>query len=345
MNLIWLDAKYLSQISFRLEGFKRKGNNTFNFKCPLCGDSKTNKKKARGYVYPSKGKLWFNCFNCNAVGYDVPKLIKHLDHNMYNEYILEMLKETGGNKTRTIQKEETNFTTSNFTDLNRHLTKLKKISSFDANSLVKKFITNRHIPNSYHHKLYFCKEFKTWTNTIIPNKFESITLDEPRLIIPFFDEEGQLFGYQGRAFKKDAELRYITIMIDESKLKLFGLDTVNKDKHIYVLEGPIDSMFVKNSIASCGSDITTNLNYISSDKSKFTIVYDNERRSKDAIKKMEKAIDHGFTVCIWPESIKQKDINDMYLNGYSQKKILDIINENSYNGLLAKARLSEWKRT
>jgi hypothetical protein len=227
------------------------------------------------------------------------------------------------------------------------LKQLKKISSFSPESIVKQYVEKRKIPSEYHYKLFFCKEFKSWVNSFIPDKFdtESLTREEPRLIIPFLDKENNMFGFQGRSFKKNATLRYITIMLDENKPKLFGLDTVDSNKDIYVVEGPIDSMFLPNAIASAGSDITSNLSFVTQDMSKFIIVYDNEPRNRDINKKIDRAIDAGYRVCIWPDSLELKDINDMYMAGMSLQKIVDLIQENTYTGLEAKLKFAMWKKS
>jgi len=346
--MLWLDTKYISLLSFRLRNFKRKGNDQWNFSCPFCGDSKTNKHKARGFIFERKGRLRYYCHNCNVPGVDVPKLVKHLDPMMYDEYVKEKL------MADPIKREKTDVEL--FADKMKPpvfmksspLKHLKKISLFQPSSAVKVWIDARMIPPESHYRLFFCKEFKHWVNDYcIPNKFDedSLTRDEPRLVIPFLDEEGNLFGVQGRSFKKDANVRYITIIMDDSKPKVFGLDKINlKLPHIYVVEGPLDSLFLPNCVASCGSDLTTNLHRIVDDKSKFIVVYDNEPRNEEIVKKIEKAITAGYNVCIWPDSMAEKDINDMVLAGYTPAKVVDIINENVYSGLKAKLRFSEWKR-
>ena len=87
----WLEHKYISLVSARLRNYKRKSSGLYNFSCPICGDSATNQRKARGYVYDSKGKMLYHCHNC-GVTTDVPKLIKILDQNLYNEMMMEKLK-------------------------------------------------------------------------------------------------------------------------------------------------------------------------------------------------------------------------------------------------------------
>lgn len=343
----WLDAKYISLISFRLRNYKRKGSG-WNFSCPYCGDSKTNKLKARGYIYERKGKYRYFCHNCGVTGIDVPKLVKHIDQSLYDEYVKEKLLANSHDKEKSEISEFVDKMKPPVFVTGSPLKHLKKISQFKPQSAVKQWVDNRKLPADSHYRLFFCKEFKHWVNEYcIPDKFdeEGLKYDEPRLIIPFIDQEGNLFGFQGRSFRKNANIRYITIMLDPNKPKLFGLDKVDVSlPHIYVTEGPIDSLFLPNCIASCGSDLITNLPYITNDKSKFIVVYDNEPRSKEIVSKVEKAIQQGYSVCIWPDNIEQKDINDMILAGITGSKIVDIINENTYNGLTALLHFNQWKK-
>ena len=351
MNLVWLDQKYLSMLSFRLRNFKRKGNNQWNFSCPFCGDSQKDTRKARGYVYENKGRLRFYCHNCNVPGIDIPKLLKHEDMGLFDEYIKEKLVATAEDRPEREKSDVELFAEKMKPPVfvkGSPLKHLKKISLFKPSSAVKLWVDGRRLPADSHYRLFFCKEFKHWVNEhCIPSKFneDSLTRDEPRLIIPFIDREGNLFGFQGRSFKKEAKVRYITIMLDEQKPKIFGLDKLDLSQTpIYVVEGPLDSLFLPNCIASAGSDLITNLYTLGLDRSVFTIVYDNEPRNKEIVKKYEKAIHQDYNVCIWPEDIEHKDINDMILAGVSQQKIVDIINENTYTGLEAKLKFQQWKK-
>ena len=344
----WLDAKYLGMVSHRLRNFKRKGTDKWNFSCPFCGDSQKNKYKARGYVYEQKGKLRYTCHNCNIPGIDVPKLVKHVDPFLHQEYLRENLIEKG----RTRQKTEVEI----FADKMKApvfvktspLKHLKKISAFKPESYVKQYVEKRLLPHDSHYRLFYAKRFMQWVNEkCIPSKFsdDDLKYDEPRLIIPFIDPEGNVFGFQGRSFNPKSNLRYITIMLDETMPKIFGWDKVDvRLPHIYVLEGPLDSLFIPNAVATAGGELTTVLPAVEPDQSKFVIVYDNEPRNKHTVKKMETAIDRGYTVCIWPDSITEKDINNMVLSGLEPKKVVDIINENVYSGLQAKLRFQQWKK-
>ena len=343
MSHQWLESKYISLLSNRLRNFKRKGNDQWNFSCPVCGDSKTNKHKARGYVYPSKGKLVYHCHNCN-VTMGAPKFVKYVDPVLYDEFIREKVAIDPVEKPK---NEITEFVEKmqppKFVK-DGPLKGLKKVSALSQDHPVKIYVQRRMIPSNQHYKLYIVKHFKKWVNTFMPGKFESEDNDEPRLIIPFLDQDKNLFGFQGRSLLKGSKIRYITIITDKEKPKLFGLDAFDPSKPAYVVEGPIDSMFLPNGLASAGGDIITDLPRVSENKDQFTIVYDNEPRNKDIVRNIEKAIDNGYKVCLWPDSVKQKDINDMVLAGQSPAKIVDIINNNTYKGLEAKLELATWKK-
>ena len=132
--------------------------------------------------------------------------------------------------------------------------------------------------------------------------------------------------------------------ISDENSKFFGIDNVNEDKKIYVVEGPIDSMFIENAVATADSNLESITDVL--DKSKVVLVFDNEPRNKEIMKKMEHAIDNHFNVVIWPEWIVEKDINEMVLNGgFSPDEIQDFISKNTFVNLRAKMEFINWKKT
>ena len=337
----WLAHKYIGIISTRLEKFKRKGPNLYNFRCPVCGDSESHQNKARGYIYQKDGKMLFHCHNCNAT-MGIPNFIKMLDVNLYNEYQLEKLADKKTPEQDDYEKfvekmRKPVYMTSG------PLKGLKKVSQLSPFDPIKKFVVERKIPNVYHAKLFACPNFKHFTNNLVPNKFsaESLAKDETRLLIPFLDGNKSLHAFQGRALGS-SEVKYITIVLNESVPKLYGLDTVDRNRTVPVLEGPIDSMFVPNSIATAGGDLVSAVRDF--DKSRLVIVYDNEPRSAETVKKIDKSIMMGYNVCIWPENMEHKDINDMVISGLSSDFISHIIKTNTYRDLSAKLALQRWSK-
>jgi hypothetical protein len=213
---------------------------------------------------------------------------------------------------------------------------LKSIQDLPDDHPARQIVERRKLPVESLSDLYLCESFFKFTNSIIKGKFPFLDGDHPRLIIPFRDESGEVFAYQGRAFGNE-QPKYITIKIDADRDKIFGLDKVNKDKPILVVEGPLDSLFLDNCIAVAGADF-------SNMEGDLTVIYDNEPRNKEINKQIEKTIDQGKSVCLWPDNIEYKDINDMIIAGYSKKEIQDIITNNTFSGVAAKLRFADWRR-
>ena len=340
----WLESKYVGLLSTRLRNFKRKSNTLYNFSCPLCGDSEIKKSKARGYIYEKQGKSLFHCHNC-GITLSISKFIKTVDVNLYNEFVVEKIKENESPEKKEI-KEFVNKMKPPVFRKSGPFKNLQKISQLKPEDPVKKFIVNRKIPNPYHATLFKCPNFMHFTNELVPNKFSEDALknDETRIVIPFFDTNKNIFAYQGRSLSK-SDIKYITIVLDENVPKIYGLDRLEISKTYYVFEGPFDSMFIDNSIATGGGDIVAALASLKSPKENCVIVYDNEKRSKETVKKIDKAIVNGYNVCIWPQSFLWKDVNDAIMEGLTSEQIKDIIDSNTYKDLSAKLALQQWKLT
>jgi hypothetical protein len=336
----YIDSKYINLLSPQLENFKNKGNGVYNCRCPYCGDSQTNKSKARGYIFPKEGSFIYKCHNCGR-GASLNNFIKEVNPQLHKEYAMERF--SNGKSKRPVSKGRTG-TIKRFVKrpsyLKTPLGKLKKISQLAVDHPARKYVQKRQIPADKHFKLFYAPKFYAFAEQF-GYKFD-IKGDEPRLIIPFINKNGELMGFQGRAFGKTS-LRYITIKVDEDAPKIFGLDGIDRSKPVHIVEGPIDSMFLENCVAMGGADLTdASLNYIGTKDLVF--VMDNEPRSKEIINRIEKIIDMGYNVSLFPESISQKDINDMVLAGLDPIEIQVLISKNTVSGLAAKAKLSEWRK-
>jgi hypothetical protein len=94
---LYIDRKYISLVSTKLERFKQKSEFLWNFRCPICGDSHKNKLKTRGYFYRRKSDLYFQCHNCGT-SLSIGNFLKTIDRSLYREYQLERYKnENKGN--------------------------------------------------------------------------------------------------------------------------------------------------------------------------------------------------------------------------------------------------------
>ena len=337
----YIDTKYISLISHRLRNFTKKGDYLWNFSCPYCGDSQTNKRKARGFVYRTKNDLFYKCHNCSH-GTTLSKLIEYVDFSLHKEYVLERYKEGLTSSGQADKTPGASIKTPKF-DFKKPVFKkslgLQSFAQLDENHPAVNFLLKRNLPRDTWNDIYFCPKFFEFSNTFVQNKFPSLDGDHPRMIIPFRNKNGEIFAYQGRAFGKEKQ-KYITIILDKNHPKIFGLDRVDTSKIFHVVEGPIDSLFIQNAVAVAQSDLR-----IPDHKDKAVLIPDNEPRNAEVCKQIEKFIDEDYSVCIWPKGIKEKDINDMILSGITSAEIMGIIHSNTHKGLQAKTVFNSWKRT
>ena len=319
----YVDVKYINLISARFQKFKKIKNNLYNFRCPICGDSQKNKSKARGYLYQVKNNTNFKCHNC-GVNISFNNFLKQIDSVIYKQYTFEKFKDGKTGKNFTTDEPVFKFEAPKF----KPKLDLPKASS---NPDAKKYLESRKLNPD---KFYYTDQFKSWTNSL-KDVFDDTTKDEPRIIIPLF-YQNTLVGFQGRALGL-SKIKYITVMLNDDAPKIYGLDEIEKDKTVYITEGPFDSTFISNAIALCGAD---------GDVSKWGIgdcvwIYDNEPRNAEIHSRISRVIDRGEKVVIWPSFLREKDINDMILSGLNAQ---DVIESNTYSGLEAKLKFTTWKK-
>ena len=326
----FLDVKFIQLVSPRLTLFTRKKVDLYNFRCPYCGDSQKRKNKARGYLFKIKNNFTYKCHNC-GVGRSLANFLKDQDKHLYEQYIMEKFKEGKTGKGTATPSPKFDFKEPKFV---KRDTNLEKISSLNNSHPARVYLEQRGIEDLDY--FYYCPKFKEWTNKQ-KKTFDTLRQDSPRIIIPFKDKTGNLFGYQGRSLAPKAKLRYITIMLDEDQPKIFGLDRVNTDETIYIVEGPFDSTFIKNSVAMAGSDADIR----TFGWSDHIWIFDNEPRNREIVARISKVISRGDQVVIWPKNIQQKDINDMHLAGHD---VQTLVQSNVYQGLQATLKFNDWKK-
>lgn len=334
MSLI-IDRKFVSVVSTKLEKFRQKKDLLWNFRCVFCGDSKKNKTKARAYFYlPKKhSNLSFICHNCGS-GMSLGSFLKNFDNNLYRQYQMERFKEEShGNTPKpdfSLFKEQPVFTKSSLN--------IPTIESLDDNHSAKKYISRRKIPKSMWSNIYYADDFLKFCNDTFPEHGKNLIKEEPRIVIPFYNQKDELIGIQGRAILKN-NIRYITIKSSEDSIKIYGLNKVDFSKTIYVTEGIFDSMFLTNAIATMDASLYSVIQSLGYHD--YVMISDNEPRNKEVCKHISKSIKLGQKVCIWPSSIKEKDINDMVLAGHD---VLSIIQSNTYKDLTAELKFQTWKK-
>ena len=320
-----IDSKYIGLISSRLQKFKRVKANLYNFRCPICGDSQKHKNKARGYFYQVKTNTNYKCHNCGA-SLSFNNFLKQIDATLHKQYILEKFKEGhAGGRNFVVEEPKFDFTKPVF----KPKLDLPKASEVP---MAREYLVKRRLDPT---KFYFAQKFQEWTNKQ-KQTFDNIVRDECRIVIPLYDTNSELIGFQGRSLVPNS-IKYITVMLNDNKPKIYGLEKINEREPIFIVEGPFDSTFVENSIAMCGSDVDIRT-YNWSD---YIWVFDNEPRNREINSRISKVIDRGDKVVIWPQNIEEKDINDMVLGGHDVKSVLE---SNTFSGLKAKLKFNSWKK-
>ena len=318
-----IDSKFIGLLSSRLEKFKRVKSNLYNFRCPICGDSKKNKSKTRGYLYAVKANTNFKCHNCGA-SMSLNNFLKQVDPAIHKQYVLEKFKSGHTGRNFVIDEPDFKFDVPKF----KKKINLPKASE-NPNSAG--YLTARRLDPA---QFYYAEQFKKFVNTLKPT-FNDTRYDEERIIIPLYYEK-KLIGLQGRSVGPNP-VKYITVMLDDDAPKIYGLDKIRRDAPVYVTEGPFDSTFVRNSIAMCGADADVDKWGVSNP----VWIYDNEPRNREITNRISKTIDSGQLVVIWPNGIDDKDINDMVMSGLD---VQSVIESNTYSGLEAKLKFNTWKK-
>jgi len=356
---VYIDRKYLSFISAQLQQFKQKKEDLFNFRCPYCGDSKKNKLKARGYVYRKSNDYFFICHNCGK-STTFAKFLEQIDGTTYKQYILERYSagETGygtnvkkpdfqqlkGNAYARLQStlNESRGDSSQPKSMARTWRTFThySVKNLPEGHYAREYIKKRMIPVKYWDEILYIDKFKDFLDKEFPNHGKDEVPNDDRIVLFYTNEKGEITNVAGRALS-DTKIRYVTVKVTDEK-KLFGLHRLRKQDKVYVLEGQFDSYFVENSIASGDSNlggvaaIFPELNIV--------LVYDREPRNKDIVKQIERSIDKGYNVCLFPENVNGKDVNEMIQNGLTIDEIKTIIDSNTFSGLAAKLKFTHWKR-
>jgi hypothetical protein len=368
---IFHDVTYATRLNSRLPGFKSKGNNTFNFRCPLCGDSQKSTRKARGYLFPGTkqhgNSLFFKCYNCNE-SMPFEKFLARVDAALCQEYKMGRYTNPLANTIITTDSEEPKKASPNaLKDKWDFGSIFTKIENLPKEHYAYRYLVQRQIPRDIvKSELYFTPDFRHALEemathmdlSLSDNTISKMRINDARIIIPFTDLKGNIIGFQGRALDPNNTVRYITIKLDPYAPKVYGLSRLDTTKeNIYVFEGPFDSMFIPNSVAVMDSDLT-NVSALLPDvpREKFVLVFDNEPRNDAIVSNMRKAIKNKFRIVIFTpnpgvEYEKNKDINDVVVKGkITPSEVHNTLDTLTYStrsageAMIAEIHFNQWKK-
>jgi len=295
--------------SFILHGFYtyagdpsfNKYDGNYNACCPICREGSSWGKKKRLFYYPKTKS--FYCFNCNkswsALGW-----LSNVSGQSYDELLSE-------NSSEDFSKEIKNV------ELKKEL--ILPSLPYDSINIMDPIQQKYYKNNRYFAKaLDYIKERKL---DVAINKAKNYFISfndkvhKNRLIIPFYDTNNKIIFYQTRSIDK-TEPRYLGKMGHDKTI--FGIENIDPDfDYIFLFEGPIDSMFVKNGVAVCGLTLTKTqreqLNNFPFHKKIW--VLDNIYVSKDEETKQKvlRLLNDSEKVFKWP-NIKYKDFNEIAID-------------------------------
>lgn len=335
----YIDIKYVGILGQQLRNFKKKKNNLFNCSCPICGDSAKKKTKARGYFYIYENSMFYKCHNCHA-SMSLAFLLKTHFSSLYDLYSIERFSDCDERPKRISLTRPKQFceVQENKISLDEFAT---SILNLPEQHYAKQYVLGRKLPERTHSNIYFSEDFAKLIKDVFPKVDKNLAANDKRLIIPFYDKDKNIIAIQGRSLVFDSQLRYITIKANESESLLYGMERFDSSSDGYVVEGPIDSLFLSNCLATANSNLEHACQAV---KDSLTLIFDNEPKNKEIVSLMNKAIANKRSICIWPNNIQQKDINDMILSGIDSAQLTDIIKKRTFTGLNAMLEFNQWKK-
>jgi hypothetical protein len=278
------------------------------------------------------------------------KLIKHVDSSlamMYAKDCFDSLMHRRIVSRQFENKEKISKPEMDFSHFKYCFAGCKRISELSEDHPARTYVSNRKIPNEFWNVIYYTDSFDVIAKRFDP-KYENRIKKESRILFPIVTRNRRLHGVVGRCLPLDKNAkRYVTIRSSGFDGKLwYGLWRISKEsKKVTVVEGPIDSLFLNDSVAVLGlatADMQIPIELAEKD---LVFVLDNEPRNKEVVSKMRELIRNGMKVCVWPKNTEGKDINEMILRGLMSSEIQSIIDANTKRGLEALLAINEWSKT
>lgn len=287
--------------------FHKKNQNVYNAECPICKEGKSSGRLRRLYYFVDKE--YFYCHNCSrswnplgwvkeVTGLTLPEIIKRNKEKEDQSTQKHSLDAFIDNK----KKINTPAVIEDLPTSSIDITDPCQLAYYKKSSIVNKafeYCLKRHLLSACNscNKFYVSLEDKIHKN---------------RLIIPFFDNNKKIVSYQTRAINKDQFPRYLTKFGEKT---LFNINNINPSiPYIFIFEGPIDSMFVRNGVAIAALSPTQKQQQLLQSFIGYDLifVFDNDKNNKHTQKRIEKSIKEGKRIFIWPKEFTHfKDFNEI----------------------------------
>ena len=320
-----------------------KYNKSYNGCCPICKEGNSWGKKKRFYYIPDKELAY--CHNCGyskkALTFitEVTNKSLHEIINEVKEFDIEILPIEEPKEVKKVIDKSLPEDCINLSDISQ-------IEYYKDNAVVKtalQLIKDRKLDKGINKPKTFYLSLKD-------------VVHKNRLILPFYDENDDIIFYQSRGLtKKDLFERPKYLSKVGAERSLYGMQNINSNlDNVFIFEGPIDSYFVENGLATCGITERSDKMFTSLQKEQINklnlyekvYVLDNQYCDKAALSKSIILADNNEKVFIWPKELKRfKDFNDICVAGNKDKIKPEFILKNTHSGLKAKLLLTEIKNS
>lgn len=293
----------------------------FSIPCQYCDHLHSYTNVLKGSLYKTNKNNWaYNCWrstcSCHDNGKSAMEWLKDIDPFLFEECRKEIYEKTVKQDT---PKQNYKKIVNDKLKEQRQLEELEKERNLAAEKKATTYFRPLCIDSELSRKaIQYCESRK------IDKKYYenfSVAIDgkyKGRLIIPVFNRDGDVIFWQGRLLeKKDGEAKYLNPKLNRDSL-LFGIERMDIEKPVIVFEGPIDSLFVENGVATMGVSIPLNIRELLKELDRVFYVFDNDDAGRDMSVKYLKEAKYVFNWFMFIrdhklEKYEIKDMNDLYL--------------------------------
>jgi len=304
----------------------KTGQSAYNAECCICNEGKSSGRKRRLFYFTQK--RYFYCFNCSQSWTEAQWLQKVTNYN-FIDILRDCSQFTVEFKPEVTKKSIVSEETKEIHPLPIGCIDLENEEQINFYSSQKK------VYSKLQHAIEYCNSRRLFT-AVNRSRHLYVSFEDKkhtnRLVIPFYDKDNQLVCYQSRSLLSSQFPKYLT---KEGEKCLFGEDKIDPTiPYIFIFEGPIDAMFVRNAVAMAGTDASTKQQQLLNNSIGYEkiFVYDNDKGNTSLTKKIKNKLKNKQKVFVWPEKFNRfKDINEvcchLKLDEFSWKFIV----ENSFS--------------
>lgn len=307
----------------------RKNEGIYNAECCVCKEGASSGTKRRLFYFPSE--RYFYCFNCAKSWSELNWLT-----SVTGLQTTEILKETS-NFVTSINVESKEYTSQTVALKDTPFIPPDSIDIFDKTQCA--YFKDKKENVIITQAVEYSKQRKLATAINRPKSLfvsPSDYVHSNRLIIPFYGESGKIETYQSRSLRNSDYPKYLTKYGEKC---FFGESNIDSCiPYLFIVEGPIDAMFIQNGLGIGGAKVTERQEQFLQKHFDKTIVYiyDNDADNAEMQKTIHKSIKQGKSLFIWPKELKRfKDLNEVCCQLDINSVSTDFIIKNTFTGVEA----------